>query len=251
MLWSIFYYFPCKFCCGVTFKIWRCSLLQKLNVIFVGAKGERKFACACMCHMDICTFGLTVLVIFSRFIHFKQLQSSFVVLIMATARAAEYYVFKRPHVAEYPPPPGTEIDETLQKSVEQKTGIISGNTITLNEIQRDRITKIAAANWSISRDAAPKAAFSPSLVDEIYRTELLVTSGSKSAPLHRVMVLEVSQYLENYLWPNFDPEKSTFEHVMSIILMVNEKVGFQIFTILDNFLNLITINDMPFISNVK
>ncbi|KAH0981776.1 hypothetical protein GBA52_008953 [Prunus armeniaca] len=37
------------------------------------------------------------------------------------------------------------------------------------------------------------------------------------------MILEVSQYLENYLWPNFDPETATFEHVMSMILMVNEK----------------------------
>nr|POE51333.1 intron-binding protein aquarius [Quercus suber] len=37
------------------------------------------------------------------------------------------------------------------------------------------------------------------------------------------MILEVSQYLENYLWPNFDPNKASFEHVMSMILMVNEK----------------------------
>ncbi|CAI5484003.1 unnamed protein product [Closterium sp. Yama58-4] len=37
------------------------------------------------------------------------------------------------------------------------------------------------------------------------------------------MVLEVSQYLEKYLWPNFEPETASVEHVMSIILMVNEK----------------------------
>lgn len=142
---------------------------------------------------------------------------------MATAQAADYYAYKRPHVAEYPAPPGMEVDETILKSVEQKTGSISGNTITLNEIQRDRITKIANANWVISRDVVSKPAFNPSLVDEIYRTELFVTSGSKSVPLQRVMVLEVSQYLENYLWPNFDPDNATFEHLMSMILMVNEK----------------------------
>lgn len=39
------------------------------------------------------------------------------------------------------------------------------------------------------------------------------------------MILEVSQYLENYLWPYFDPETATFEHVMSMILMINEKVA--------------------------
>jgi intron-binding protein aquarius len=38
------------------------------------------------------------------------------------------------------------------------------------------------------------------------------------------MILEVSQYLENYLWPHFDPAEASFEHVISIILMVNEKV---------------------------
>lgn len=43
-------------------------------------------------------------------------------------------------------------------------------------------------------------------------------------PLQRVMILEVSQYLENYLLPNFDQETATFEHVMSMILMINEKV---------------------------
>lgn len=45
----------------------------------------------------------------------------------------------------------------------------------------------------------------------------------KPVPLQRVMILEVSQYLENYLWPNFDPETASFEHVMSMIIMINEK----------------------------
>jgi intron-binding protein aquarius len=39
----------------------------------------------------------------------------------------------------------------------------------------------------------------------------------------RIAVLEISQYLENYLWPNFSPEKSSLAHVMSIVCMVNEK----------------------------
>jgi hypothetical protein len=56
----------------------------------------------------------------------------------------------------------------------------------------------------------------------IYRGELGGES-IRSPSFRRVMLLEVSQYLENYLWPNFDPETATFEHVMSIVLMVNEK----------------------------
>lgn len=36
------------------------------------------------------------------------------------------------------------------------------------------------------------------------------------------MVLEFSQYLENYLWPNFRAESSQ-AHMMSIVVMLNEK----------------------------
>lgn len=35
--------------------------------------------------------------------------------------------------------------------------------------------------------------------------------------------MQVSQYLERYLWPRYDPETATPEHVMSIVMMVNEK----------------------------
>lgn len=115
------------------------------------------------------------------------------------------------------------------KSTVQKTGGGGGgvpSSITLSEIQRDRLTKIAEANWLVSGDAArakKEKEFDPDLVRKIYESELLVKEGSKPVPLQRVMILEVSQYLENYLWPHFDPLTATFEHVMSIILMVNEK----------------------------
>lgn len=36
------------------------------------------------------------------------------------------------------------------------------------------------------------------------------------------MVLEFSQYLENYLWPNYKSEAS-YAHMLSIVIMVNEK----------------------------
>ena len=98
------------------------------------------------------------------------------------------------------------------------------------EIQRDRLTKIADDNWSKAagggggKDSGGEKRFDTELVKEIYKTELLVKGGRKPVPLQRVMILEVSQYLENYLWPNFDPDTASFEHVMSMILMVNEKV---------------------------
>lgn len=128
------------------------------------------------------------------------------------------YDFRRHRVAEYP--------VAADKAETAKAGATVPSTITLSEIQRDRLTKIAEANWLISGEAAqnPRNAFDGGLVKQIYETELLVKEGSKPVPLQRVMILEVSQYLENYLWPNFDAETATFEHVMSMILMVNEKV---------------------------
>jgi hypothetical protein len=43
------------------------------------------------------------------------------------------------------------------------------------------------------------------------------------AALRHIIVPQVSQYLEGYLWPFFDPAAATDGHVMSILVMVNEK----------------------------
>ncbi|WZZ55558.1 hypothetical protein YC2023_055665 [Brassica napus] len=115
------------------------------------------------------------------------------------------YDFKRHRVAEYP------LESTTLPS----------SSITLSEIQQERLTKIAEESWTRTGGGKP---FDPDVVKEIYAAELKVAGGGrKPVPLQRVMVLEVSQYLENYLWPNFDPEAASFEHVMSMILMINEK----------------------------
>lgn len=144
------------------------------------------------------------------------------------------YDFKRHHVAEYPLDLSATRTET--KSADSKPGSTTlPSSITLSEIQRDRLTKIASANWLKTTTSAvadggdmlaeeeERRGFDAELVKKIYETELKVKEGRKTVPLQRVMILEVSQYLENYLWPNFDPETATFEHVMSMILMINEK----------------------------
>lgn len=133
------------------------------------------------------------------------------------------YDFRRHRVAEYPL---NSADKPADKPAESsKPGGGGGNSlITLVDIQRDRLTKIAEANWAKTTTGEKSSLFSAELVKEIYETELLVKSGRKTVVLQRVMILEVSQYLENYLWPNFDPEAASFEHVMSMILMINEKV---------------------------
>ncbi|KAF8043054.1 hypothetical protein BT93_A1408 [Corymbia citriodora subsp. variegata] len=139
------------------------------------------------------------------------------------------YDFKRHRVAEYPVESSSH--QLGDKPVDSQPGSSLPASITLSEIQRDRLTKIAAANWLVSGDeggggeagGTGRRPFDAELVKEIYETELVVKGGRKTVPLQRVMMLEVSQYLENYLWPNFDPRTATFEHVMSMILMVNEK----------------------------
>ncbi|KAL1559561.1 RNA helicase aquarius [Salvia divinorum] len=131
------------------------------------------------------------------------------------------YDFRRHRVAEYPV--DGEAPPVPEKPTESRPLSNVPSSITLSEIQRDRLTRIAAENWMKTADSAPTKPFSPDLVKEIYSTELTVKGGRKPVPLQRVMILEVSQYLENYLLPNFSPETASFEHVMSMILMVNEK----------------------------
>ena len=133
------------------------------------------------------------------------------------------YDFKRHRVAEYPVEVQTHPGDN--KAADSKSGSTVPSSITLSEIQRDRLTKIAAAHW-LKTSTEEKEEFDPEVVKQIYETELKVKEGRKPVPLQRVMILEVSQYLENYLWPNFDPETATFEHVMSMIIMINEKVLF-------------------------
>ncbi|KAK9820367.1 hypothetical protein WJX72_009525 [[Myrmecia] bisecta] len=98
-----------------------------------------------------------------------------------------------------------------------------GAALTVKEIASDKLTQIAQSNWSTTALAQPSPpAFQPSIVDQIYTDEL---GGESDAPpkLKRIMLLEISQYLENYLWPNFDAATASFAHIMSIVLMVNEK----------------------------
>jgi len=37
------------------------------------------------------------------------------------------------------------------------------------------------------------------------------------------MMLEFSQCLENFLWPNYTTGESKFSHMMAIVVLINEK----------------------------
>lgn len=66
---------------------------------------------------------------------------------------------------------------------------------------------------------APNIEFKPETVEIIYKA-----LKKSSFDLNQVVLLEFNSYLERYLWPFFDAEKSSMAHVLSVCLLVNEKV---------------------------
>lgn len=93
----------------------------------------------------------------------------------------------------------------------------TGPAPTVEQIQTDVITQLANRYWAPFSEQ-PRLPYSSKIVEDIYRRELISTKFST----RRVMLLEFSQYLENYLWPNYSTE-STQAHVLSIAAIVNEK----------------------------
>ncbi|KAK7598066.1 hypothetical protein V9T40_006301 [Parthenolecanium corni] len=92
-----------------------------------------------------------------------------------------------------------------------------GPTPTVDQIISDRITQLANQYWA-PYSAGSHLPFNADVIENIYFKEILLSKFS----IRRVMMLEFSQYLENYLWPNFT-QQSTFAHTMSIVSMLNEK----------------------------
>ncbi|KAI8149758.1 hypothetical protein BJV82DRAFT_663038 [Fennellomyces sp. T-0311] len=84
--------------------------------------------------------------------------------------------------------------------------------LTLEDINSDAISKIAKKHYGGSK---PK--WDPSIIETIVEKELDDFDSRK------IMLLEYTQYLEKYLWPFFDANTATLNHVLSICLVVNEK----------------------------
>lgn len=150
---------------------------------------------------------------------------------------------------------GSKSIKSIHGSLAAASNVFPGRaTLTLAEIEGDDLTQLANARWSTKAMASKeRPKFDPKIVVDIYNKEL---GGSSDEPgsLKRLMLLEVkiaflaaapflppspppfspagertdlsaqvSQYLENYLWPNFDGSKASPEHVLSIMALVNEK----------------------------
>eukprot|EP01132_Coremiostelium_polycephalum_P002420 gene2420-2988_t len=88
---------------------------------------------------------------------------------------------------------------------------------TVSSIIEDEITKISMKYWLSGAD---KSLFKDEIVNDIYDKEIHPSTTNNN----RIAILELSHYLENYLYPNFNDETSTnFKYLMSIIVMINEK----------------------------
>eukprot|EP00808_Paulinella_micropora_P027092 g62138.t1 len=98
---------------------------------------------------------------------------------------------------------------------------------TVNDIINDELTPIANQYWAPGLQHKP---YDPAIIQQIYNGKL-----SEPNPESAIILLELSGYLENYLWKNFDPKKSTFAHVMSIIMLVNEKFRENLINIWESF----------------
>ncbi|EFN59246.1 hypothetical protein CHLNCDRAFT_29663 [Chlorella variabilis] len=100
------------------------------------------------------------------------------------------------------------------------------------DISADKLTLLAKENWSAGAagDDGKRPAYKAELVAQIYREEL---GGDSNKPPtnRRVQLLEISQYLENYLWPHFEAGmagSAAYQHLMSMVVMVNQKFREQV-----------------------
>ncbi|XP_055384835.1 RNA helicase aquarius [Condylostylus longicornis] len=89
--------------------------------------------------------------------------------------------------------------------------------ITLTQVNADVISQLASKYWS-NETSESHLPFDSSIIEEIYKNEI-----TDKHLVKRVMMLEFSQYLENYLWPNYEVGSTSKAHIMSIVIMVNEK----------------------------
>lgn len=116
---------------------------------------------------------------------------------------AEAVVVQEPKESSPPPETGTKKK--------------SKGSITLAQIKSDKLTILSEQYWSphTANDHLP---YNADIIVDIYNNEI-----RRKDSMRNIIMLEFSQYLENYLWPNYDPEKSSHEHLMSIVVMANEK----------------------------
>ncbi|TMS21649.1 RNA helicase aquarius [Larimichthys crocea] len=102
-------------------------------------------------------------------------------------------------------------------TMEKETPAKKAAAPSVSQINAEYVTQLANKYWA--PHAKNKLPFDPKVMEDVYEKEIL---KSKFA-IRKIMLLEFSQYLENYLWVNYTPEVSSNAYLMSICCIVNEK----------------------------
>jgi len=110
-----------------------------------------------------------------------------------------------------------------RKSKPKPTNVGSGaRSVTVEDIYKNTLTPLANQYW-----AGPAVKpFDAKIIVDIYQ-ELANEQDAQA----KITVLEASSYLENYLWKHFNARTSSFEHIMSMIILVNEKFRHDVINI--------------------
>lgn len=90
-------------------------------------------------------------------------------------------------------------------------------TPTVAQINAEFVTQLSNKYWA--PHVKKKLPFDSQVIEAVYEKEI---AKSRFA-IRKIMLLEFSQYLENFLWLNYTPEVSSKAYLMSICCMVNEK----------------------------
>ncbi|XP_029454885.1 RNA helicase aquarius isoform X2 [Rhinatrema bivittatum] len=88
---------------------------------------------------------------------------------------------------------------------------------TVAQMQAESVTQLANKYWA--PHVKKKLPFDYKVIEDVYEKEIAKSRFS----IRKIMLLEFSQYLENYLWVNYSPEVTSKAFLMSICCMVNEK----------------------------
>jgi hypothetical protein len=84
----------------------------------------------------------------------------------------------------------------------------------------DAVRKLAEKHWPANETPSP---FESSVVEQVYSQYLSRPARGRECSA-RLIALELSGYLERYLWPNLvEPLTASWEHIMSIVALVNLK----------------------------
>ncbi|XP_036398844.1 RNA helicase aquarius [Megalops cyprinoides] len=101
--------------------------------------------------------------------------------------------------------------------MDKVTNVKKASAPSVSQINAEYVTQLANKYWA--PHVKNKLSFDPKVMEDIYQKEIL---QSKFA-IRKIMLLEFSQCLENYLWVNYTPEVSSYAYLMSICCIINEK----------------------------